>query len=168
MWVHKLNWLSCNGMDASSVYSTPGASLSTTPHASDQMMRLTRAIWSAICRRPSSSLLIWAACSSRLSNCTPPHTHTHTHTQTQHKHKVILVTIELPHTNTNLYISRSQLIKSDPFTAFLHHICDIIGVTRGQIKQVKGHPNPVSINTTVLFLITLRLKLINATFINLN
>lgn len=29
---------------------------------------LTRAIWSAICSRPSSSLLIWAACSSRLSN----------------------------------------------------------------------------------------------------
>ncbi len=82
----------------------------------------------------------------------PPHTHTHTHTHKhkhKHKHKVILVTIELPHTNTNLYISRSQLIKSDPFTAFLHHICDIIGVTRGQIKQVKGHPNPVSINTTV-------------------
>ncbi len=99
----------------------------------------------------------------------PPPTHTHTHTHKhKHKHKVILVTIELPHTNTNLYISRSQLIKSDPFTAFLHHICDIIGVTRGQIKQVKGHPNPVSINTTVLFLITLRLKLINATFINLN
>lgn len=30
---------------------------------------LTLAIWSAIWRRPSSSLLIWAACSSRLSSC---------------------------------------------------------------------------------------------------
>lgn len=32
------------------------------------MVSLTRAIWSAICSRPSSSLLIWAACSSGLSN----------------------------------------------------------------------------------------------------
>lgn len=57
------------------------------PRVSDQMMRLTRAIWSAICRRPSSSLLIWAACSSRLSNC-------------KNTHKVILVTIS-PHNSSH-------------------------------------------------------------------
>lgn len=35
---------------------------------------LTLAIWSAIWRRPSSSRLIWAACSSGLSSCTKAQT----------------------------------------------------------------------------------------------
>lgn len=41
-------------------------------------LSLTRVIWSAICRRPSSSLLIWAACSSGLSSWRKTHTRAHT------------------------------------------------------------------------------------------
>ena len=45
------------------------ADLRQTFKFSPLFVKLTRAIWSAICSRPSSSLLIWAACSSGLSSC---------------------------------------------------------------------------------------------------